>query len=1252
MSSTIRPDGTLRSPSDKKNNGGTQRPDNDIKPFDDEKAAQSGTQRPAATGNRPQQSGTQRPDSGIKPFDGGNSSQSGTQRPATTGNRPQQSGTQRPGSGIKPFDGGNSSQSGTQRPATTGNRPQQSGTQRPGSGIEPFDGGNSSQSGTKRPATADEQSKKSGTQRPSLDKDKQQAANKQQVKAADIKVLKRDEESSAKEFVLNGVVYTVEGLISSSTGEAEVYKLSKGGNLYALKLYYCGYSPDPEVIKILKGITGTGFLVDIIDAGTWTSPQGEVRDYELQPYYSGGELTAGAMKNKAEVLKATAAGMIMAVKVAHDHNILHKDIKPGNFFYCDESHSQIILADFGIASAFKRDSSGTMIPLKAYAQWRTKIYAAPEIYTAIDGEIEYPDEKSDYYSLGMSLLTLWIGEKPFENIDERAMIRLKRGESGTLPYPDDMPQQLLHLIKGLTVPNPEKRWGFNEFERWARGENVPVEDNSRPSASGLNILYNGSKNQVATSKEELAAFMMDDTKLAEQYLYSGKISNWMLEAGYPEVQIQIDEIINKLYPKSRYSGVMAVCYLLDAGLPFIGIKGDKLNTNAEIADDIANNPDEYQKSLVNTDAPLYVFFNANGINLADKFLPIFKKNSWHAVWQLVFTLDPAHPFPYNNPESKIFRWCDSVEEIIDAYASGPMDKFTDLGYRNRFNTYCELMLGDAFFLWLAHRDPALAGKIKSKLSGEKDTKGHLIYYLLYLLDPELPYELDKNADSKHFNAAQIGVMVNTDLLMYYIAGREEGYDKFEKNLESANMLVDCRDNRIYYYLKSKDVYKDKLDYLYYCFDLESKDNKRKAGPYDVNIAIFKAIKALAGDTFYFFPKSGNSVSSLDELKDVPMDEQQYELQNGLLRHWLAVQFQEDPFADLSEEYSYENLLAEYTIALSEIDPGIEELQRFNDACDDIQGRVDKIKRNIRSIRIIRGVWYLLVALPLLLIGTAYFIWGVESQSTSVIAWKWVWLPILSLAIPLRFLQIVPAIENGFTSLFGEKLGDALTYHRWITSVLIAAVPILLFKAIDEWGGEYGFIFMSVICLAVLWVQFYKTILSCRLYIKSYDNEINPDVEAGTIEPLFYAWKDKDSDAPFESSIEDDQTFYNNALGAIRRTTLRKIFSGLVYVILIFSLWSITSPASTKLMQQYCPGFYEMVRESMEGSAAQTSTYQVINVKSSLMVREKPTTSSTAIGSLRNGQKIEVYEIVDGFARIKYGDREGYVKETYLKLIND
>ena len=238
MSSTIRPDGTLRSPSDKKNNGGTQRPDNDIKPFDDEKAAQSGTQRPAATGNRPQQSGTQRPDSGIKPFDGGNSSQSGTQRPAATGNRPQQSGTQRPGSGIKPFDGGNSSQSGTQRPATTGNRPQQSGTQRPGSGIEPFDGGDSSQSGTKRPATADEQSKKSGTQRPSLDKDKQQAANKQQVKAADIKVLKRDDESSAKEFVLNGVVYTVEGLISSSTGEAEVYKLSKGGNLYALKLYY------------------------------------------------------------------------------------------------------------------------------------------------------------------------------------------------------------------------------------------------------------------------------------------------------------------------------------------------------------------------------------------------------------------------------------------------------------------------------------------------------------------------------------------------------------------------------------------------------------------------------------------------------------------------------------------------------------------------------------------------------------------------------------------------------------------------------------------------------------------------------------------------------------------------------------------------------------------------------------------------------------------------------------------------------
>ena len=365
--------------------------------------------------------------------------------------------TERPSGTIRPD--GTMRPNGTMRPSEDKDR--RDGTLRPASDIKPFEDGNQESTDT---SSNDRTLRQSGTLRSAEPTKIKLSTSRMNGKSADVK--KRTVQTSdIQEFTLDNVTYKVDKLISASTGEAEIYKLSKGKKTYVLKLYYAGYSPDPEVMETLKKASGTGFLVDLIDYGRWISPQGEQREYELQPFYSGGELTPGMMAGDADKLKVTAGGMIMALKVAHDHNILHKDIKPGNFFYRDESHTQLLLADFGIASAFKRDSKGRMIPLKAYAQWRTKIYAAPEIYTAIDGEIEYPDEKSDYYSLGMSLLTLWIGEKPFEGMDERTMIRLKRGEKGTLPYPDDLPEQLLRLIKGLTIPNPEKRWGFAEFER-------------------------------------------------------------------------------------------------------------------------------------------------------------------------------------------------------------------------------------------------------------------------------------------------------------------------------------------------------------------------------------------------------------------------------------------------------------------------------------------------------------------------------------------------------------------------------------------------------------------------------------------------------------------------------------------------------------------------------------------------------------------------------------------------------------------
>ena len=1142
--------------------------------------------------------------------------------------------TERPSGTIRPD--GTMRPNGTMRPSEDKDR--RDGTLRPASDIKPFEDENQESTDT---SSNDRTLRQSGTLRSAEPTKIKLSTSRMNGKSADVK--KRTVQTSdIQEFTLDNVTYKVDKLISASTGEAEIYKLSKGKKTYVLKLYYAGYSPDPEVMETLKKASGTGFLVDLIDYGRWISPQGEQREYELQPFYSGGELTPGMMAGDADKLKVTAGGMIMALKVAHDHNILHKDIKPGNFFYRDESHTQLLLADFGIASAFKRDSKGRMIPLKAYAQWRTKIYAAPEIYTAIDGEIEYPDEKSDYYSLGMSLLTLWIGEKPFEGMDERTMIRLKRGEKGTLPYPDDLPEQLLRLIKGLTIPNPEKRWGFAEFERWAKGENVPIEDYTHTVAGELDILYNGSKNQRATSKEELAKLMMEDTKLAEKYLYSGNISKWFADAGYPEWQIQMDEIVNKLYPKSRYSGVMAACYTLDPSLPFIGIEGEQLETQEDIAIDIWNHEDDYLKQLTKKDAPLYIFLEANGIKARNTFLPLFKKQPFVAIWRMIFSLYPEAPFPFYDTVTETVVPVYNVDELIEAFKNSDMADYDNYAMSPDCSIYTPFLLYDECFItWLAAQDPALAGKIKSIIPPDAWEKPGFYYYIFYMLAPERNYDYETDQE-KNFTVAQLAESFNQEYLEAHVLGNSSNEGFYDLDMRDGN------ENRLSYYLRSKGMYKDKFDYLEYCFELDSTDNRRKAGPYNLDIAYFKAFKALAGSTFYYFPKSKKNVWTTDELKQIPIDEQREQLNEGKLMAWLAVQYQEDPFADLSPNYAYEILLAKFTAALAVINPQIEEAGRYAKASDKVEALTRKIRRKIGSIRILRIIWAILVILPLLSLAATYFIWGVAQTEEPVSSWKQIWIPIVALAIPLRFLQSFSLIERNVNSLFGEKLGEILSSHRWITSVLIAAIPLCLLTAMEHWGGTYGRWFMPVICLAIAVTQFYKTIIPNRFWPKQYTKEINPDVEVRIIEPLFYAWRDKGTNKAFESSLEDDQNYYSQGLSTVRRNTIRKIITGMIWTALMALLWFCTSPASRPYLQKIIPDLE--LQQSKKPRTSSTTTYQVINVRSSLNVRKSPSTEAAVIGTLTNNAIIEVFEIKDDFARIKFGEGEGYVNTTYIKKV--
>ena len=192
-------------------------------------------------------------------------------------------------------------------------------------------------------------------------------------------------------------------------------------------------------------------VVKIIDYGK-TYVDGKNRDYELMEYLRGGTLSDYDLDGDFNQFRRIALQAAAALAYCHNNNVIHKDIKPGNFFFRDKEHKELVLGDFGISSVMENNEK-----LHRTTQARTPVYAAPEMYNdVIDGEVEI-SPAVDYYSLGITLMTLWMGENPLSQ-NERVMMRKKN--EGRLPRINELPERVKMIVQGLTAVNPQSRWGY------------------------------------------------------------------------------------------------------------------------------------------------------------------------------------------------------------------------------------------------------------------------------------------------------------------------------------------------------------------------------------------------------------------------------------------------------------------------------------------------------------------------------------------------------------------------------------------------------------------------------------------------------------------------------------------------------------------------------------------------------------------------------------------------------------------------
>lgn len=254
-----------------------------------------------------------------------------------------------------------------------------------------------------------------------------------------------------KDGMIVGERYEIVSKVGTG-GMADVYKAKdhKLNRFVAMKVLKQEFREDTNFIKKFKteaqsaaGLTHPN-VVNVFDVG---ESQGIhyivmelVEGITLKEYIS--------KKGKLSVKEATsiAIQVSMGLEAAHNHGIVHRDVKPQNIIISTDG--KVKVTDFGIARAASSNTISSNVMGSVH-------YSSPE---QVRGG--YSDEKSDIYSLGITMYEMVTGVVPFEG-DTTVAIAIKHLQEEMEPPSDhtpDLPFSLEQIIFKCTQKSVDRRY--------------------------------------------------------------------------------------------------------------------------------------------------------------------------------------------------------------------------------------------------------------------------------------------------------------------------------------------------------------------------------------------------------------------------------------------------------------------------------------------------------------------------------------------------------------------------------------------------------------------------------------------------------------------------------------------------------------------------------------------------------------------------------------------------------------------------
>ena len=222
----------------------------------------------------------------------------------------------------------------------------------------------------------------------------------------------------------------------------------------AVKVLADRLASDPEFLERFErearaaAVINHPNLVQVFDFG-----DADGLHYSVMEYIEGENLVQRLKRTgklpPAEALEIIAA-VAEALQSAWSKQIIHRDIKPENILITIDG--RVKLADLGLAKILSEESSMTMTGMGL----GSPNYMAPE--QAEDAK--YVDHRTDIYSLGITLLTLVTGKKPFKGNSPYALIKAHAEQ----PIPTgvtlgtELPDGMDNMIARMSAKRIEDRY--------------------------------------------------------------------------------------------------------------------------------------------------------------------------------------------------------------------------------------------------------------------------------------------------------------------------------------------------------------------------------------------------------------------------------------------------------------------------------------------------------------------------------------------------------------------------------------------------------------------------------------------------------------------------------------------------------------------------------------------------------------------------------------------------------------------------